>query len=116
MCCCRVDTSVLLANLFAKLKRETEISEKTVQNYLDYLTEVIPTYVSSDFSRHALLCCVEEYPELYKIRESSEETLISAGELRPNLEFFNSKYSEPVARFIERLADSFVKKYYSAQI
>lgn len=63
MCCNRINTDVLLANLFAVSPRR--YTETDIRSYLDFLTECFPTYVTSDYSPQRIRECVAQYPELY---------------------------------------------------
>lgn len=64
MCCCIINTEVLLANLFAKLKGAEQVSLQTIESYLNFLVDCFPVYVISDFSAASVKRCAEKYPKL----------------------------------------------------
>ena len=109
MCCNRIDTDALMANLFA-VSRESvepypeEFSFTALRKYLDFLSERFPVYVTSDFSRQAIDECVAEYPDLYQRAESEGgELIVKSGSLCPNLEYFNASFSESISTFINNM-------------
>lgn len=106
MCCCRMSTVALMANLFAKLPEGRPASTAYFQDYLDYLTQVFPVYLTSDFCESAVLDCVEQFQELYHAQR--EPCLIVHCYRRPNLEYFNDCFHSDIAAFIERTTERFV--------
>lgn len=98
-----------MANLLAKNPDDSGVTLQILRDYLDFLIEHFPVYVSSDFCEDRVLDCVEKYPELYLRTGKGDNLVISSGELLPNLKYFNSIYSETVADYLERVTDSFVK-------
>lgn len=110
MCCCRINTDVLLANLFSKFPGNLMVSLADLQVYLAYLSERFPTYVVSDCSLKAMRECVEAYPELYRAVERDGSFLIARGALSPKASYFNSQYPASIARYIGSLTDGFFEK------
>jgi len=115
MCCSRINTDVLLANLFAASgdfagTRPVEFSVASVREYFSFLSERFPVYVTSDFSLQAVNDCVEEYPELYqKCKDENGQTVIrSSGCKHPNLEFFNAPFSKDISTHISRMTKLFL--------
>ena len=109
MCCNRINTDALMANLFA-VSRESEdsppeeFSFTVLSEYLDFLSERFPVYVASDFSRQAIDECVAEYPDLYqRIENEGGELIVKSGSLCPNLEYFNASFSESISAFINNM-------------
>lgn len=48
--------------------------------------------MTSDLGKEKVRVCIKEYPELYRILESSQEDLeVAHGELLPNLAYFKSR-------------------------
>lgn len=107
MCCCRINTDVLMANFFAKLEDNRAITLNDLQSYLDFLSEEFFVYVYSDFCAEKVKECAEEYSELYQIKKLGEEFVIERGSLTPNLKYFNAIYSEAVSSHIERMTSYF---------
>jgi len=109
MCCCILETDVLLANFFAKYKGSKPVSFQTFCSYLDFLSHNIPTYVISNLSVPEVKRCAKQYPTLYKIEKINGKVFIACGEKVPKLSFFNSVYNNATASFIERLTEAFLK-------
>lgn len=114
MCCNRIDTDALMANLFA-VSCESEdthpegFSFTVLRKYLDFLSERFPVYVASDFSRQAIDECVAEYPDLYQLAEvEGEELIVKSGNLCPNLEYFNASFSENISTFINNMTKMYL--------
>jgi len=114
MCCNRVNTDVLMANLFAAMGNSDsaprEVSVDTLRKYFRFLSERFPVYVASDFSEQAVEDCIEEHPELYqKIKGEDGQTVIRAsGRKCPNLEFFNAPFSPDISTHIKRMTKLFL--------
>ncbi|MCI9330807.1 MAG: hypothetical protein HFG05_01350 [Oscillibacter sp.] len=106
MCCNRINTDVLLANLFAVSPRR--YTETDIRSYLDFLTECFPTYVTSDYSPQRIRECVAQYPELYHATEQDGIMAVSPGELTPKLSYFNDIYPESISSYITRSTESFL--------
>lgn len=112
MCCYRINTEVLLANLFAG-SSEYPISY-TVNNlneYLRFLYERFPTYLATNFSEQAVYDCTVQYPELYLLSTNKEGVMVvKSGGFRPNLDYFNSPYSTGVRNFIKGITNAYLKE------
>lgn len=109
MCCSRINTEILLANLFAK-SSDRQYSLSDLQGYLNFLTEHFPVYVASDFSEQAVRECAARYQMLYQVEEQENELVVYPGELTPNLAYFNWVFPEGVVRFLEETTDSFLEQ------
>lgn len=107
MCCTRINTEDLLANLFAKTET-SEYSLSTLQGYFTFLTEHFPLYVASDFSEQAVRKCAEKYPMLYQIRDQEGDLVVCSGEQTPNLAFFNRALPSAVSEYLGRTTSSFL--------
>lgn len=109
MCCCRVNTNILMANLFAKYDKPTGLSYNQIERFYNYMFENFYVYMPSDFCLEKIKECVREYTQLYTINKDGESIIVKRGELKPNLEYFNSIYSEANSKYIERLTSSFIE-------
>lgn len=107
MCCCRINTDVLLANFFSKLEDNKVATLNDLRSYFNFLSERFFVYVTSDFCIEKVRECVNEYPELYQIKNQGEDIVIEHGCLIPNLEYFNAIYSDAVSSYIERMTSFF---------
>lgn len=107
MCCCRINTDVLLANFFSKLEDNRIVTINDLRFYLDFLSERFFVYVTSDFCVEKVKECVSKYPELYQIKKHGEDIVIEHGSLIPNLEYFNAVYSDAISSYIERMTSYF---------
>ncbi len=115
MCCNRINTDALMANLFAASGEAAgptplEFSVASLREYFNFLSERFPVYVTSDFSPQAVDDCVEEYPELYQMceDENGQTVIRSSGCGRPNLEFFNAPFSKDISTHISRMTRLFL--------
>lgn len=116
MCCSRINTDALMANLFAASSENAEqapieFSVSALGDYLSFLSERFPVYVASDFSVQAVDECVEEYPELYQKDEGEDgQTVIrSPGLGRSDLEYFNASFSKDISTHISRMTQLYLK-------
>lgn len=109
MCCNRINTDALMANLFAASCASEdhvpgEFSLTSLGEYLDFLSERFPVYVASDFSRQAVDECIAEYPDLYqRIEGEGGELVVRSGRLCPNLAYFNATFSENISAYIHNM-------------
>ena len=108
MCCCMIDTDVLLANLFSRYGGRREVPFGVIQLYLDYLQAQFPTYVTSDLSVRHVLDCAGAYPELYQVSGSGENLVVRMCSMRPKLDYFHARYPAHIADYMTRLTASFV--------
>lgn len=108
MCCNRINTDVLLANLFAASPRTRTYTEKDIGSYLDFLTDCFPTYVTSDYSPQRIQECAVQYPELYSMSEKDGVVEITPGKIRPKLSYFNAIYPDSISSYITRSTKSFL--------
>lgn len=106
MCCSRINTDVLLANLFAASPRT--YTEKDIGSYLDFLVDSFPTYVTSDYSPQRIQECAVQYPELYSMAERDGVMEIIPGKIRPKLSFFNAIYPDNISSYITRSTTMFL--------
>lgn len=107
MCCTRINTEALLANLFAQTA-DQNYSLSDLQDYFTFLTEHFPLYVASDFSERAVRECVEKYPMLYQGREQDGDFIVCPGEQIPNLSFFNRALPNAVSEYLGGTTSSFL--------
>jgi len=107
MCCNRINTDVLLANLFAVSHRTHTDTE--IRNYLDFLTDCFPTYITSDYSPQRIRECTVQYPKLYSMKEEDGTIEVMPGERRPNLSYFNAIYPDNISSYIIRSTESFLQ-------
>ncbi len=106
MCCNKINTDVLLANLFAVSPRK--YTEEDIGSYLKFLVDRFPTYVTSDYSPQRIQECAVQYPELYSMAEQDGVMEVLPGEVRPKLSYFNAIYPESVSSYIARSTESFL--------
>lgn len=106
MCCNKINTDVLLANLFAASPRK--YTAEDIRNYLEFLADRFPTYVTSDYSLQRIQKCAVQYPELYSMAEQDGAVEVLPGEVRPKLSYFNAIYPESVSSYIARSTESFL--------
>lgn len=111
MCCCRINTDVLLANLFAKKTNRNGVTIQILVSYLNFLAEHFPVYVTSDLCEERVSACTKRYKDLYYSTGSGDSLTIFSRDLTPNLKYFNSIYNKVVADYIERMTESFVKQF-----
>lgn len=110
MCCCRINTEVLLANLFAKSEKSATYTLDNLKDYLKFLAKGMPIYLSTNFSKKEVLDCVEIYSDLYRISKKEGETIIiHSGNEFPNLEFFNAAYPASMSEYIKKVTSAYVK-------
>ncbi len=113
MCCCRINTEVLMANLFAKSAKSATYTLDNLRGYLKFLSKGIPIYLSTNFSNKAVWDCVESYPDLYQISNNEDGTIvIRSGNKLPNLEFFNAAYPANMSEYIKEVTSVYVNSIY----
>ncbi len=112
MCCNRIDTDTVLANLFAVTDGGTRgYTLEQIESYFSFLVESWPCYVSTDFSKQEIYACVRRYPELYRVSgESEEEKHVQPGTLRPSLTFFNAGFSEGADKYLKAISMAYMTK------
>lgn len=109
--CTRIDTDVLLAYLFAvDAKCDSQYSFAMIREYLRFLSDRFPTYITTDLSKDKICECVANHPKLYTLCEKDGELFIAAGELIPNIDYFATIYPDDTKNYIKRLTTVFVKK------
>ncbi len=109
MCCCRIDTEVLMANLFAKSADTAAYTVDNLKCYVQFLAKEIPTYLSTNFSKTAVCNCVERYPNLYQMSSMEDGTIvIRSGNEFPNLEYFNAAYPSNMSEYIKKVTSVYV--------
>lgn len=111
MCCYRINTEVLLANLFARSKEyPISYSVRNVNGYLRFLSERFPTYLVTNLSEQAICDCVLQYPELYQLSKDMDGNIVvKSGGFRPNLKYFNAVYSKGVCNYIENTTYAYLE-------
>ena len=111
MCCYRINTEVLLANLFARSKKyPISYSVSNVNGYLRFLSERFPTYLTTNLSEQAIRDCISQYPELYQLSNDKKgETVVESGGFRPNLDYFTAVYSQGVCYYIENITYEYLE-------
>ena len=99
MCCNRINTDTLMANIFST--GIDKISFDELEHCLKCLSTYSPVYIISDLSKDAVRECVAAYPELFILsKDNGTELLIKKGKKKPNLIFFNSGYTDETIRFL----------------
>lgn len=114
MCCNRINTDALLANLFAVQDgepwEERNFSMEFLKNYVEFLSKMFPEYLATDFCEQAVRECVAKYPTLYQIAEADDDDFtVQASEKRPNLKYFNAAYSASISKYIEQITNAYLK-------
>lgn len=109
MCCNRINTDVLLANLFAVSPHRCTYTAEVIGKYLGFLTDCFPTYVTSDYSPQRIQECVVQYPELYTMSERDGVMAVIPGKIRPKLSYFNAIYPDSISSYITRSTKSFLE-------
>ncbi len=110
MCCNRIDTDAILANLFAVPDGGIHgYTLEQIESYFSFVVESWPCYVSTDFSRREVYACIQRYPELYCVsRKPGERERVRRGKLRPSLTFFNAAFSESAAKYLADISEVYV--------
>lgn len=110
MCCDRINTDTLLANLFASGSRNYYTFEELAE-YYEYLLSFSAMYVASDFCEDSVRQCTNRYPTLFRMYEDvGQVPVVYTGTARPNLQFFNAAYSLDMQDYIRRVTDFYVSK------
>lgn len=113
MCCNKIDTDTLMANLFVESLvsnpscHEIKFSIDQLNGYFKYVSVQFPVYVASNFSEQAIYECVLKYPTYYRFIEEGNTKFIKSGKENPNLDLFNAIYSKNISTYIRRIT----KKY-----
>ena len=109
MCCSRLNTEVILANLIAAKGRSARFSMEDLESYVQFLSDSIPGYVTSDLCEERVLECAAEYPQLYQAHYTPEgDLVVQAGKMCPCVDFFNSGYSREAAGHIREMSNLFL--------
>lgn len=112
MCCNRINTDALLANLFAvqggQPWENRYFSMEFLKDYVDFLSTMFPEYLATDFCEEAVRECVAKYPTLYQIDETDDDFTVQASEKRPNLKYFNAAYSIYISKYIEQITSAYL--------
>lgn len=110
MCCDRINTDTLLANLFASGRRNYYTFGELAK-YYECLLSFSAMYVASDFCENSVRQCTNRYPTLFRMYEDvGQAPVVYAGTARPNLQFFNAAYSVDMQDYIRRVTDFYVSK------
>jgi len=111
MCCCRINTDVIVSLLLANLDDpNAKISWDILDRFYKFLAENVPTYVPTDLSMERVRDYIDEYPKLASL---DSDNCIRRGELRPRLEYFvDRQYNESMGHFIKGLGSRFVNENY----
>lgn len=115
MCCNRIDTDVLLANLFASASKEIVHCQKIIysinqiREYLFFLQNSFPVYVVSNFSEESVEICAIKYPLYYQLSGcKGKDLVVCSGGKVPNIDFFNSVFSPSISNYIKRITKIFL--------
>ena len=65
MCCLRINTDVIWAQLFAVSSYPIYFTMEDIKKYFHFLSEKFLVYLTTNLSEHNIICCIEMYPELY---------------------------------------------------
>lgn len=110
MCCDRINTDTLLANLFASGRRNYYTFEE-LSEYYNCLLSSSAMYLASDFCEDSVRQCADRYPTLFRAYEDAGHTLVVySGSARPNLQFFNAAYSVDMRDYIQRITEFYVSR------
>lgn len=110
MCCDRINTDTLLANLFASGRRNYYTFEE-LSGYYDCLLSSSAMYLASDFCEASVRQCADRYPTLFRAYEDAGQALVVySGTARPNLQFFNAAYSADMGDYIQRITNFYVSR------
>lgn len=118
MCCNRINTDTLMANLFVASYKQKHVdstskimfSVEQLREYLQFLSDQFPVYVASNFSKEAVSECAHKYPLYYQLAEQDGELFVSSGKEHPNLDFFNAIFSQSVSTYINRITDIYLSE------
>lgn len=106
MCCIRIYTSTMLANIFAI--QRNPVTYKTMDKYVKFLADMFPTYLVTDFSEQSLIDAANDYPNLFKYTEEPDGLItMHAGERRPNLPYFNYPFPETTLKYYTNITKHF---------
>lgn len=109
MCCIRINTDVLLANLFGSEERKT-LSVRDIDAYIRFLARRFPSYLVSDFSEYKLVEAAEKYPKFYRIADK-EELSVKPGKKVPDRDLVNEIYPGIVSNYLKNLTDLYMREY-----
>ncbi len=105
----RMNTEIILANLFGLKEGQKEYSILDLEEYIKLLADCFPVYISTDFSEQELLDCANKYPNYYLIKMIDDKMIVTSGKEKPNRKDFNAIYPKVVANYIEFLTEKFIK-------
>lgn len=107
MCCNRINTDVILANIFALQRTSVTMDDLTA--YVNFLSQMFSTYMATDFDEASVRHIVSMYPILYSIKEQQDGGFaVLAGKKRPNLKFFNSMYPDNWASYLQQVTEAYL--------
>lgn len=110
-CCYRLDTDVILANLFEGSSYPVKYSYDDVHEYFRFLSERFPTYLSTNLSEHELYVCADEFYDLYSTyKDKDGEVYIESKDYKPNLDYFNCRYSFGLRHYLGDLTKEYLEQ------
>lgn len=108
MCCLRVETDVLLANIMnSKNYNGVELTVYDLGNCVRYIANRMPGYLDSDVSSDRVGEIATMYPELFEY----DGVFVKRGQYLPRIEFFNQKYPEHIIERICAIINDFLINY-----
>lgn len=111
MCCYRINTDVLLANLLVNSAYPVSYSYDDIHNYLRFMTDKFPTYISTNLSEQALYDCADEFPEVFKVyKDSDGKVVVHSTDYKPNVDYFNSSYSLGLCNYIDVVTKQYLEE------
>ena len=116
-----INTDTLLALLMAnqpKKLRKILISEEGLADYLKFVQDCNPMYVSSDFSKEAIFRCVRKYPKLFATVSYTDErgrphlAITNPTNSRPKMSYFLRNYDESDSKYLNKITSYLLYNIY----
>ena len=109
MCCLRVDTDVILAQLFAASKYPVSYTMEDIKKYFNFLSQKFPVYLTTNLCEDLVVSCTEEYPELYVLSNNGKEIVVKSGNFYPNLDYFMTMFQEGNKNYMKIVTESYLE-------
>lgn len=77
-----------------------------IKLYINYLRDVVPTYLVTYLYNDSVEQQCERYPTLFEYIEHKNS--FKRGKCKPNLDYFFGNYNESIAEFLNRTTNHFV--------
>lgn len=109
MCCLRINTDVILSQLFALSSYPISFTMEDIKKFFRVLSERFPIYLTTNLSEYAVVMCTKLYPELYNLSYNENKVIIvRSGKNYPNLDFFMESYTQGVRNYMKIITKEFL--------